>query len=679
MDRLCPASLLRILLLGRSAGAIWHFDPATPAARWMVRWLLRLGLLRAEVKQVDCDLGQVRDDTGKFEWDRLWAYIRDTGARIKAERINTDPLIRKAASTWDPAKISIYFEKKVERELRDECYRFGLVEWMARNRLAADPGDCVLVLKRWQWYSYIRDLARSRGVATASYRDPWEALAKAGRLAFKGFTKGWLQALGLSRDLIRRIGALSAPPRPSDSGGRGGRKSASAIGIRYYFRSLSLDPSIRSEFFWLHDSGIPFSEVLLYDYVTDKPVDGRTLEQLRERGIRLLGRGPGVPAWRPTPGILRILAGAMFPLVRGVLSCWARGKWVSPYSLRGLAALALDYSYWHDFYGANGVRVNVSAMHNLRVSQVLALDALNGVTAVYQYTSSIIYLAASYLYAGEDIVFVFSSAFEELWHRVRAPVNSIVKVGFVDDGAVRHLRELGRSDTLRRELEANGARFVLSYYDENSTTRWSSYGSDEASADDYEFLLRWLLADPSLGIVFKPKKATNLLQRIHRVRGLVDNAVSTGRCRFLMGETVIGSIFPAEAALASDVCIGKVGAAALESRLAGVPSVMIDLEGFRNDFYYRWGRGRIVFDDWPSLRAAIETYRADPDRHPEFGDWSPGLDDVDPFRDGNASRRLGLYIGLVHDALKRGTGKAEALSEAAEKYAGGARSLVRTG
>ena len=678
-DRMGPVVLIRLLGLRRAIRAIWYFDAASPVMLRLISWSRRLGLIRAEVRQVEHNIGHVRDDSGKFEWSRLWGYIRDTGMKISKERTLTDPLVRRMASTWEPAKVATYFEKKIEYELKDDCYRIGLVEWLARSHLGVEPSDCVLVLERGQWYPYIRNLARSRGMATASYLDPWGVLAKAIHVVFKAADRGLLLVGGLARGVLRMARFTGAPRRQSKAAEAGQKAHAPAIGVRYYFRSLSLDASVRSEFFWLKDSNIPYSNVLIYDYVTDKPLDAETASRLREHGIRLIGRGPGVPMWRPTRRMYPVLLRVMTRLARGLLACWARGEWVSPYHLRQLAVLALDYSYWYDFYRANGIRVNVSAMHNLKVSQVLALDDLNGVSAVYQYASSIICLAASYLYAGEDIVFVFSPAFEKLWHQIHAPVHSIVPVGFVDDGAVRHLRTLGRSDELRGDLQSHGARFVLSYFDENSTDRWNNYCSDEQSATDYEFLLRWLLADPSLGIVFKPKKATNLLLRIHRVKGLVDEAMATGRCRFLMGDTVIGGIFPAEAALASDVCIGRPATATLESRLAGVPSLMIDLDGFRDDIYHSWGRGTTVFDDWPSLREAVERYRADPEGYPELGDWSPGIHKIDPFRDGNASLRIGLYVGLVFEALKGGAGKGEALSEAAEKYAAGARSLVRTG
>ena len=80
-------------------------------------------------------------------------------------------------------------------------------------------------------------------------------------------------------------------------------------------------------------------------------------------------------------------------------------------------------------------------------------------------------------------------------------------------------------------------------------------------------------------------------------------------------------------------------------------------------------RGRVVFDDWGSLRVAIEQYRAAPKAYPELGDWSPGLNDLDPFQDGQASLRMGLYTRWVYEALKQGGSRQAALAGAAEKFA----------
>ena len=52
-----------------------------------------------------------------------------------------------------------------------------------------------------------------------------------------------------------------------------------------------------------------------------------------------------------------------------------------------------------------------------------------------------------------------------------------------------------------------------------------------------------------------------------------------------------------------------------------------------------------------------------------FGDWSPILDELDPFRDGRAAERVGTYLKWLLDGFKEGLTRESVLSDAAEKYA----------
>ena len=68
------------------------------------------------------------------------------------------------------------------------------------------------------------------------------------------------------------------------------------------------------------------------------------------------------------------------------------------------------------------------------------------------------------------------------------------------------------------------------------------------------------------------------------------------------------------------------------------------------------------------MRAAIQRYRFAPEAYPGFGDWSPGLVGLDPFQDGHAGLRIGLYIAWVYEALKKGMTKQDALALASKQF-----------
>lgn len=129
--------------------------------------------------------------------------------------------------------------------------------------------------------------------------------------------------------------------------------------------------------------------------------------------------------------------------------------------------------------------------------------------------------------------------------------------------------------------------------------------------------------------------------------------------------------YPTEAAQAADVCVGLLlsGTVALESYLSGTPTVFLDLEKLYSNPVYQWGKGKIVFDSLDDLFSAIQKYREHPESIPGFGDVSDWVKDRDPFKDGNASLRMGQYISWLFEKLKEGGTREDALEYANLKYA----------
>jgi hypothetical protein len=263
---------------------------------------------------------------------------------------------------------------------------------------------------------------------------------------------------------------------------------------------------------------------------------------------------------------------------------------------------------------------------------------------------------------------MFSPTFEKIWRKVESPVENYVNVGFIYDNVFKKIRNSDRIDEIKNELRNHGVDFILCFFDENSLARWNA-SSHKQSSQDYEYLLQWLLEEPSLGLIFKPKKFSDLFQRIGNTSKLIEHAQETGRCKML-DDNLGNTISPAEAALIADVCIGKLKGvtAALEAQLIGTRSLLIDTEQFHFHPFYSWPTKDVIFSDWKSLRSAIEKYRTNPTAYPELGKWGSELNDLDPFQDGKASLRMGSYIGNVYDALKSGKSKKIALQIANEKF-----------
>src|SRR6185503_2015501 len=98
--------------------------------------------------------------------------------------------------------------------------------------------------------------------------------------------------------------------------------------------------------------------------------------------------------------------------------------------------------------------------------------------------------------------------------------------------------------------------------------------------------------DKRFGLVLKPKVPKTLRARLGPVNHLLSRAIETGRCFVFEGGPIHSKFPPAVAALAADVAVnGHLCAptAAFESALAGVPTLLMDREGWHVSPLYDLG------------------------------------------------------------------------------------------
>jgi len=247
-----------------------------------------------------------------------------------------------------------------------------------------------------------------------------------------------------------------------------------------------------------------------------------------------------------------------------------------------------------------------------------------------------------------DVMAMFSPLYHDRWMRDGIGPGRFIDTGYVFDGAFSRLRK--RADQHRRRLETAGARFILCYFDENAFEGKYELVTQGDLRDEIMALMNRVVNDPSLGLVVKSQFQRNAPSRLSKVATLRAAAEATGRYIELSHGSVRNIVFPAEAALAADLVVGHaVGATApLEAALAGARAILLNPYGMKTENDALYAKADIVY---PSLDAALEAIRDYRERKPEragLGDWSPILPHFDPFRDGQAGRRL---RALVNEAV----------------------------
>jgi len=440
------------------------------------------------------------------------------------------------------------------------------------------------------------------------------------------------------------------------------------VAVEYYGHLNVKHPERYSDLFFWQQSQLPASDVLMTFNMEAHPLDERKLTELEARGIGTVAMRPRVastprarvfiPRWRGDRNDRLRVHG----LPRGMEGRWLREQ-IRTYA-REMRA------FWAELFEAEQVKVHVCWFRYNEVHCAIAdaLKRVGGVATIYQRAYDSYSSAETAVMT--DVLFAFSPAIAAIEHRSRSDVRYCIATGYLGDHRFPLLRE--QAQRIRSQLQQHGAQRILAFTDENSAddARWHT--GHQFERENYLFLLEQVLAHPWLGLVIKPKTPASLRRRLGPVAELLTRAEESGRCFIFEEGPIQGSYPPAAAALAADVMIhGHLCAATagMESALAGVPTLLLDREGWPLSPFYRLGMGRVVFTEWESLWRACNEHWQTPHGIPGFGDWSSMLDELDPFRDGRAAERMGTYIQWLLEGFREGLPREAVMARAAERYA----------
>lgn len=439
------------------------------------------------------------------------------------------------------------------------------------------------------------------------------------------------------------------------------------IGIEYYGLLNLEEPEKYSDFFYYQCSALDGRDVAAISYSPTFPIDEAVYKLLTHHQIQPIALHPKAsrhPACKPVrPQLHRYSLNGAAPVFRsGYVEPYApfvKRTWVEYERIR---------NYWSDAFEANNIKTYIS-WYKYDATHCAIGDAIKkcgGVMALYQRTLDVTPFIESAM--DIDVFFGSSGWIAEMEKEIQSVIPYFVVTGYVGDHRFSILN--GKSKALRQKLLQGGAKFIMAFTDENSSpdSRWHT-GHDPMRAN-YEFLLKKVVTQPWFGLVIKPKVPSTLRKRLGVQAELLREAEKTGRCFVCEGGIVHGSYPPAFASLASDVTVhGHLcgATAAFEAALSGVPTLLMDKEGWSVSPLYQLGVGKVVFHDWNTLWDVVLDLRQH-GKKTGIGDWSPMLDRLDPFRDGRAAERMGTYLKWMIDDFKTGCDREMVMANAAERY-----------
>ena len=542
--------------------------------------------------------------------------------------------------------------------------------WKAKSeQRGGDPGG-LLFLERRPWFKAIERYASRYGVEIIGVRPAIDVgvllqrllkprgIATARTLRHR-FYRVWAQ---LFKD--RKRNALGGGSWPHivrhDIGPR--------VAVEYSGHFNLNKPECHSDLFFWQQSSLSGKDILVTFGLPQDPVDQRKWEGLTHNGIATVALHPQATKISSVPLFTQRLSRSKATIEKGRMGdfTWTpERKWLDE-QIENYRVLR---DYWTQLFSSQGIKLYVTwYRYDARHCAIAdALQSLGGVTAIYQRALEV--LPSPECAVATDIMFGYAPQDAEVERHCGSKIPYHVSVGYFGDHRFPLLRDMAQE--VRSALRRNGAQYIVAFFDENSAddARWHT--GHEFQRENYAFLLEKVFSEPLLGVVFKPKYPPTLRKRLGPVSELLDRAIATGRCYVYEAGPLHGSYPPAAAALAADVAIhGHLCAATagLEAALAGVPTLLLDREGWHVSPLYRLGVGTVVFTSWEELWDAVMGHRKSTGGIPKFGDWSDLLDELDPFRDGRAAERMGTYLKWLIDGFKAGLDRDTVMADAAERY-----------
>jgi len=268
----------------------------------------------------------------------------------------------------------------------------------------------------------------------------------------------------------------------------------------------------------------------------------------------------------------------------------------------------------------------------------LVAPALGVRTVSYQYSN--LGFVHPVMLSTSDVMLIFSERFEELYAEMSIHPISFEHIGYPYDDVPKRVAQYSREH--RQQLESMGAEFIICYFDESvQENRWGLI-SEEDHLEDLHMLFDLILNDPQMGIILKSQFVRNSATKKYHDDLLLKQAFQTGRILELESGTHRNRIFPAEAALASDIAIGhKFGAtASLESAVAGIRSLLINRSGFISAHDELYAECEIEFKSLREALDAIMKYRSGEKKYHKLGDWAEIIDQFVSYCDGGGAERI---------------------------------------
>lgn len=599
---------------------------------------------------IEYHLGKMKDVTGSV----LWYEVQNEASRHAiaiSNLIACTSLFKKLTENLPSPRTLLYYQYIIKREILFFIRQACVIRWYSINGGQISPDERKVKAPNCEIFPLLRECWEFKEV-DIELVDP-RLFSPAKSPFSSAFLKEYVKKRlsGITKRFKKSKGALQAAERS-----RGSR-----LACHY---AEGFDPSRRNDLNWFEGSGIDPAKVLIYfdscNNSNGQLIKAETIRQIEKMGFNWVSLKDDIVEdqgyfWQAAA----LDKKELFPAKSAKTGV---EKWILDIG----NGLLEGVNYWKQFYEAFDIKVNYIPEEGFskNIMQAIAFDINKqerGLLVGKQ--RSEIYAPFSDLFVGfhpKHVFFTWNDRIPDYLNPNIEKIETLVTVGYPNDVSARRVESLKYRD----ELLKNGVKFIVALFD-NSFGRDLHY-SEDGMIGFYDLFLKWMLEDDSVGLVIKSKKPS-LIKSFTGLRDVFDKAADTGRCIRLSQEW---GRFPADASLGADMAVGcGIASAVMESVIAGRRGIHYDTTCLKSHEFYRWGGGRLIFDDPIKMMTALKRYKEDPANEPKLGDWSEYLDRLDPFRDNRGGERMGTYMRWLLEAFDQDKNREEAIELANKRYA----------
>ena len=402
--------------------------------------------------------------------------------------------------------------------------------------------------------------------------------------------------------------------------------------------TVRFDKSLRGQPHWIDNQSNPFDTNIIE--MDSNLFSTRDIELLEKSSVYVISKSLFKTARRITKGnqVFKVLRLNRYKALLGFLTSY---HYVDRYFLLKIMTLLKQA----ELMGALALLKNTKVFlyretyYPLVDAMVLVAPKLNIKTIAYQYSN--LGCISPVMMSTSDKFLIFSDIYNSVYKTDDIIPGEFIVVGYLYDYVAKLV--LSKAKNHRKILSDLGATFIICYFNESvqGKDRWGLI-SENNHLEELHVLAKAVLDDATFAVITKSQFMRTSHSNLYSTDKLLKKATETGRFIELGEGFRRNDIFPAEAALASDLCIShKFGAtAALEAVVSGVKTVLLDSYGTKTVFDSIYRQADIEYASVELIMAAVTKYREGDLSSQQLGDWSKIIHYFDPHVDGNASARL---------------------------------------